>query len=162
MPHKPVADGGAKALTFRLGGRMNRNLDSLPGRTEALIPLVRKTFGDDFTLYADANSSYDVENAIRIGRLMQEHNYAFYEEPVPFDELWETKQVADALAIPIALGEQEFSMRRFQWCIENRAADIIQPDLHYFGGYIRCTKIARMSAAAGMNLVPHMSGGSLG
>ncbi len=139
---KLVADSGAKALKFRLGGRMSRNVDSLPGRTEALIPLVRKTFGDNFTLYADANSSYDVPNAIRIGRLMEEHHYSFYEEPVPFDEIWETKQVADELTIPIALGEQEFSFRRFQWCIENRAADIIQPDLHYFGGYIRCTKVA--------------------
>ena len=93
---------------------------------------------------------------------MEAHNYAFYEEPVPFDEIWECKQVADALTIPIALGEQEFSLRRFQWCIQNRAADIMQPDLHYFGGYIRSMKVARMSAAAGMKVVPHMSGGSLG
>jgi L-alanine-DL-glutamate epimerase-like enolase superfamily enzyme len=157
-----VAECGAKALKFRLGGRMNRNVDSLPGRTEALIPLVRKTFGDDFTLYADANSSYDVPNAVRIGRIMEEHKYAFYEEPVPFDEIWECKQVADALKIPIALGEQEFSFRRFQWTIAERAAQVIQPDLHYFGGFIRCTKVARMAAAAGLTLVPHMSGGSLG
>lgn len=159
---KLVADSGAKALKFRLGGRMSRNVDSLPGRTEALIPLVRKTFGDDFVLYADANSSYDVPNAVRIGRMMEEHKYAFYEEPVEFDDIWGCKQVADTLDIPIALGEQEFSLRRFQWCIENRAADIMQPDLHYFGGYIRCAKVARMAAAAGMTVVPHMSGGSLG
>ena len=159
---KLVADSGAKALKFRLGGRMSRNADSLPGRTEALIPPVRKTFGDAFTLYADANSSYDVKAAIRIGRLMQDHGYGFYEEPVPFDELWETKEVADALDIPIALGEQEFSERRFRWCVENRAADIMQPDLHYYGGYIRSTRVARMAAAAGMTVVPHMSGGSLG
>jgi L-alanine-DL-glutamate epimerase-like enolase superfamily enzyme len=159
---KLVAGSGAKALKFRLGGRMSRNVDSLPGRTEALIPLVRKTFGDQFTLYADANSSYDVPNALRIGRMMEDQHYSFYEEPVPFDEIWETKEVADTLAIPIAMGEQEFSLRRFAWCIQNRAMDIMQPDMHYFGGYIRCTKVARMSAAAGINLVPHMSGGSLG
>jgi L-alanine-DL-glutamate epimerase-like enolase superfamily enzyme len=159
---KLVGNSGAKALKFRLGGRMSKNIDSLPGRSEALIPLVRKAFGDSMTLYADANSSYDVANSIRIGRMMEEHNYGFFEEPVPFDELWETKEVADALTIPIALGEQEFSMRRFAWCIEKRAADIIQPDLHYFGGFVRSTKVARMSAAAGLTVVPHMSGGSLG
>ena len=96
---KLVADSGAKALKFRLGGRMSRNVDSLPGRSEALIPLARKAFGDQFTLYADANSSYDVANSIRIGRMMQEHGYGFFEEPVPFDDLWGTKEVADALGL---------------------------------------------------------------
>jgi L-alanine-DL-glutamate epimerase-like enolase superfamily enzyme len=157
-----VAASGAKALKFRLGGRMSKNVDSRPGRSEALIPLVRKAFGDSMTLYADANSSYDVANSIRMGRMMEEHNYGFFEEPVEFDDLSGTKQVTDSLTIPIALGEQEFSLHRFRWCIENRAADIMQPDLHYFGGYVRSTKVARMAAAAGMTVVPHMSGGSLG
>lgn len=156
---KLVAGSGVRAVKFRLGGRMSRNADSLPGRTETLIPLVRRTFGDAFTLYADSNSSYDVPNAIRIGRMMEEHRYAFYEEPCPFDWLWETKAVADALTIPIAWGEQEFSLRNWQWMIEQRGADIVQPDLHYGGGYIRATKVARMAAAAGMTVVPHMSGG---
>jgi len=152
-----AAETGAKAVKFRLGGRMSRNADSLPGRTEALIPLVRQAFGDALTLYADSNSSYDAPNAIRIGRLLEEHHYAMFEEPCEFDDLWATKQVSDALSIPIGLGEQEFSMRRFQWVIENRAADIIQPDLHYFGGYIRCTRVARMAAAAGMPCTLHLS-----
>jgi L-alanine-DL-glutamate epimerase-like enolase superfamily enzyme len=152
-----VAETGAKAIKFRLGGRMSNNADSLPGRSEALIPLVRKTFGDGMTLYADSNSSYDVPNAIRIGRLMQEYKYAMFEEPCPFDDLWATKQVSDALTIPVGLGEQEFSIRRFQWTIENRVMDIVQPDLHYFGGYIRCTKVARMAAAAGMPCTLHLS-----
>jgi L-alanine-DL-glutamate epimerase-like enolase superfamily enzyme len=157
-----VAGSGAKAIKFRLGGRMNKNADSLPGRTEALIPLVRKTFGDAMTLYADSNSSYDVPNAIRIGRLMEEYGYGFYEEPCPFDHLWETKEVADALNIPVAGGEQEFSMRNWQWAIEQRGLDVVQPDLHYGGGYIRATQVARMAAAVGMTVVPHMSGGGLG
>jgi L-alanine-DL-glutamate epimerase-like enolase superfamily enzyme len=153
---------GAKAVKFRLGGRMSNNLDSLPGRTESLIPMVRDAFGADFTLYADSNSSYDVPNAIRIGRLMEEHDYAFFEEPCPFDHLWETKQVADALRIPVAGGEQEFSMRRFRWAIANRAIDVAQPDLHYFGGYLRTIRVARMANASGMPCTVHMSGSGLG
>ena len=82
-----VAETGAKALKFRLGGRMSKNADSLPGRTERLIPLVRETFGPEMTLYADSNSSYDAEQAIRIGRLMEAYDYAFYEEPCEFDHL---------------------------------------------------------------------------
>src|SRR6185369_10232474 len=78
------------------------------------------------------------------------------------DDLWSTKEVADALTIPVAGGEQEFSMHRWRWTIENRGLDIVQPDLHYGGGFIRATQVARMAAAAGMSVVPHMSGGGLG
>jgi L-alanine-DL-glutamate epimerase-like enolase superfamily enzyme len=159
---KLARETGAKAVKFRLGGRMSNNVDSLPGRTEALIPMVRDAFGSAFTLYADSNSSFDVKSAIRIGRLMEEHEYGFFEEPCPFDHLWETKQVADALTIPVAGGEQEFSMRRFRWAIANRAIDIAQPDLHYFGGYLRTIRVARMANAAGMPCTVHMSGSGLG
>ena len=157
-----VSKTGARAIKFRLGGRMSNNRDSLRGRTEALIPLVRREFGDQMTLYADSNSSYDVENAIRIGRLMEDNGYAFFEEPCPFDHIWDTKQVADKLTIPVAGGEQEFSMRRFRWAIQNRGVDIVQPDLHYFGGFIRSTRVARMAAVAGMSCTVHMSGAGLG
>jgi L-alanine-DL-glutamate epimerase-like enolase superfamily enzyme len=159
---KLVAGSGVRAIKFRLGGRMSRNADSLPGRTERLIPLARKAFGDGMTLYADSNSSYDAKEAIRIGRIMEAHGYGFYEEPCEFDDLWSTKEVADALAIPVAGGEQEFSLHRWHWMIAQRGVDIVQPDLHYGGGFIRATKVARMAAAAGMTVVPHMSGGGLG
>lgn len=160
--HRLAEETGGNALKFRLGGRMSRNADSLAGRSEALIPRVREAFGDDFTLYADSNSSYDVPNAIRIGRLMEESDYGFFEEPCPFDHLWETKRVADALKIPIAGGEQEFSMRRFRWVIAHRAVDVVQPDLHYFGGYLRVIRVARMANAVGLPCTVHMSGSGLG
>ena len=125
---KLMAETGGNAVKFRLGGRMSNNRDSAPRRTERLIALARKELGDQAVLYADSNSSYDVDNAIRIGRLMEEHDYAFFEEPCPFDHLWETRAVTAALEIPIAGGEQEFSMRRFRWSIENQVVDIVQPD----------------------------------
>jgi len=152
-----VAESGAKALKFRLGGRMSRNADSLPGRTEALIPLVREAFGPGMTLYADANSSYDVGNAVRVGRLMEGHGYAFYEEPCEFDRLEDTKAVADALRIPVAWGEQESSEYRFRWVIANRGVDVVQPDLHYYGGLIRSMRVARMAHEAGMLSVSNRS-----
>jgi L-alanine-DL-glutamate epimerase-like enolase superfamily enzyme len=157
-----VAESQAKALKFRVGGRMSRNADSLPGRTERLIPLVRETFGPGMTIYADSNSSYDVPEAIRVGRLMEKYDYGFYEEPCRFDHLEDTKAVTDALRIPVACGEQEFSEYGFRWIIANHAVDIVQPDLHYHGGFIRSLRVARMSHAAGLLCTPHMSGSGLG
>ena len=94
----------AEAVKFKVGGRMSA--PEFPrGRTDKLIPLVRKTLGDKIVISADSNGSYDVDEAIRVGKIMEEYNFDFYEEPVPFDWYEETKQVADALTIPIAGGE---------------------------------------------------------
>ena len=156
---KLVEETGAKAVKFRVGGRMSRNADAMPGRTEKLIPLSRKTLGDSIAIHADSNSSYDPPKAIEVGRMLEDIGAVYFEEPCPFDHLEDTKKVADALAIPVAGGEQEYSQRRFRWMIENRGVDIVQPDLHYYGGLIRSTRVARMAAVAGMPTTVHISGG---
>jgi L-alanine-DL-glutamate epimerase-like enolase superfamily enzyme len=152
----------ARALKIKIGGRMSHNADYPKGRTEKLIPLVRKTFGDEMTIYADSNGSYDANEAIRIGKILEEYKCDFYEEPTPFDWYEETKQVKDALSIPIAGGEQEPSMHNFRWLIGNRALDIVQPDMFYFGGMVRSMKVAQMANAFGMSCVPHISGSGIG
>ena len=159
---RQVYESGAKALKFKVGGRMSHNKEHPPGRTEALIPLVRKTFGENMVIYADSNGSYDAAEAIRIGRILEEYKCDFYEEPVPFDWYEETKQVADALSVPIAGGEQEPSMHNFRWLIGNHALDIVQPDIFYFGGMIRSMKVARMAESLGKSCIPHISGSGLG
>jgi len=156
-----VAETGAHAIKFRLGARMRYD-DASTRRDLAMIPLTRKTFGDAMAIHADANSSYDVATALRIGTMMQEHGFAFLEEPVPFDSYDETRTIADALPIPVAGGEQESSLRRFRWMVEHRGVDVVQPDLFYFGGLIRSIRVARMAAVAGMPCTPHMSDGGLG
>jgi L-alanine-DL-glutamate epimerase-like enolase superfamily enzyme len=154
-----LEETGCDAIKFRLGGRMSNNADSLPGRSEALIRLARERLGEKVTLFADANGSYDGAHGIRIGRLMEEVNAGFFEEPCPFDWLEETRQVNDALTIPVAGGEQESSQWRFRWLIANRAVAIVQPDLHYYGGFIRSARVARMAAVAGLPVSLHLSGG---
>ncbi len=156
---KLVAQSGAKAVKFRIGGRMSRNADAMPGRTEKLIPLVRKSFGDAIDIHADSNSSYDPPLAIKTGRMLEDIKAVYYEEPCPFDHLEDTKVVADALTIPVAGGEQEYSDWRFRWMIANRGVDIVQPDLHYYGGMIRSVRVARMAALAKMPTTVHISGG---
>ena len=156
-----VDETGARAIKFRLGARMRYD-DASTRRDLALIPLTRRTFGDAMTIYADANGSYDIPTALKIGRVMHEHRLAFLEEPVPFDYYDETKQIADDLTLPVAGGEQESSLRRFRWMVERRGVDVVQPDLFYFGGFIRSIRVARMAAAGGIPCTPHMSGGGLG
>ncbi len=154
-----IAETGAKAVKFRVGGRMSRNADAMPGRTEKLISLSRQVLGDGIAIHADSNSSYDPPQAIEVGRMLEDIGAVYFEEPCPFDHLEDTKRVTEALTIPVAGGEQEFSQRRFRWMIANRGVDIVQPDLQYYGGLIRSTRVARMAELAGMPTTVHISGG---
>ena len=156
---KLLEESGAKAVKYRVGGRMSRNADALPGRTDKLIPLSRKTLGDSIDIHADSNSSYDPQHAIKVGRMLEEIKAVYFEEPCQFDHLEETKVVTDTLTIPVAAGEQEYSDWRFRWMIANRGVDIVQPDLYYYGGMIRSVRVARMAQVAKMPTITHISGG---
>ncbi len=159
---KSVASIDARALKIKIGGRM-KVVDQVPDRTRKLVPMVAEALGERCALYADANSSYlSVKKAIEVGRMLEAHNYSFYEEPVPFDYLDETRRVADALDIPVAWGEQESSQWRFKWMVENSGVRVFQPDLFYYGGLIRSLRVARMAATKGLDCTPHISGGGLG
>lgn len=152
---------GAKAVKFKVGARM-RTTEPSNARDKQLIPLMRDAFGPDKVIYADANCSYSVDEAVYFGRLMEAHDYGFFEEPVRFDDVEGTRRVAAALSIPIAGGEQESSLYRFEWLIANKALQIVQPDLIYFGGLVRSMRAARMADVAGVKCVPHISPRGLG
>jgi L-alanine-DL-glutamate epimerase-like enolase superfamily enzyme len=151
-----VEQTGAKAVKFKIGGRMSDNRDAAPGRTDRILELAAKKLAGKVTLMADANGSYDAPNAIAIGKRLQEMKYLWFEEPCPWEELSETKKVADALEMKIAFGEQDSSLWLFQWMIENKVIDVVQPDLNYNGGFIRAARVARMARKANsMWICPH-------
>ncbi len=152
---RAVEQTGGRAVKFKIGGRMSRNADAYPGRTERMMELARKKLGDKMVLYTDANGSYNAAKAIEVGRWLESLNVQFFEEPCPFEELSDTRRVADALRMAVAGGEQDASLWRFQWMIENRVVDIVQPDLNYNGGLIRAARVARMARAAKIPIVPH-------
>ncbi len=154
----------AKEIKIRIGGgHMTNNIENPPRRTEKIIPLFRKTFGDKMDISADSNGSYTVDEAIRVGKMLEEYGIIRYEEPVPYDYYEECKQVADALKVPISGGEQDQSFHQMRWMLVNDGLDIIEPDVFYFGGMIRSMKIARIAEACGnKQCTPHMTGGRLG
>jgi L-alanine-DL-glutamate epimerase-like enolase superfamily enzyme len=152
---KAAQISGAKAVKFKIGGRMSRNLDAYPGRTETMMSLARKRLGDAFIIKADANGSYNAAKGIEVGRMLESLHCDFFEEPCPWEELSETKKVADALTMKVAGGEQDASTWRFQWMVENKVVDIVQPDLNYNGGFIRACRVAKIARAHGVPIVPH-------
>jgi L-alanine-DL-glutamate epimerase-like enolase superfamily enzyme len=161
-----VAQYDVSAIKMKIGymfaGSKNIHDPGLPGKSEKLIPLLRKQYGTGWTLYADSNGYYDVEGAVKIGKILEENDFAYFEEPVMYDHSTDIKEVADRLTIPVANGEQDQSFYNFRWLLANDGMEIVQPDNYYFGGFIRSMKVARMAHAFGKQCTPHMSGGALG
>jgi len=146
---------GFDAFKFRVGAECGHDVDEWPGRTEEIVPTMRKTLGGDIALLVDANSGFSASRAIEVGYLLQEHGISHYEEPCPYWELEQTKAVRDALEIDVTGGEQDCWIPTWKQMIAMRAVDIVQPDVCYLGGIVRTLRVAKMAAQAGMPCTPH-------
>ena len=152
---------GFDAFKVRAGAEVGRNQDEWPGRTEEIIPMMRLELGDSVDLLIDANSCYTPERAIEVGLMLEDNGFCHYEEPCPYWELEQTKQVTDTLSIDITGGEQDCEIPTWQRMIDMRAVNIVQPDILYLGGMSRTLDVCRMAEAAGLPVTPHCANLSL-
>ncbi len=152
---------GFDAFKVRVGAECGRDRDEWDGRTEEIIPTIRRAMGEGAALLVDANSGFGVERAIAVGQMLQDNGYEHFEEPCPYWELEQTAQVTAALEIAVTGGEQDCDLPTWRRMIAMRAVDVIQPDVLYLGGMIRSMQVARMGAEAGLPCTPHCANLSL-
>ena len=146
---------GFDAFKVRVGAECGQDRDEWPGRTEAIIPAMRRSLGADAALLVDGNSGFSPGRAIAVGHLLQDHGYEHFEEPCPYWELEQTAEVAAALSMAVAGGEQDWDLQNWRRMITLGSVDIVQPDVLYVGGMIRAMQVARMGHAAGLPCTPH-------
>lgn len=146
---------GFDAFKFRVGSEVGHDKDEWRGRTEEIVPRIRQALGSDTTLLVDANSCYSPTRAIEVGHLLQSEGISHYEEPCPYWEFEQTKQVTDALFIDVTGGEQDCELDNWKRMIDSRVVDIIQPDICYLGGLTRTLRVAAMANSAGIACTPH-------
>lgn len=156
-----LLESKAKAVKMRVGLPGQLDKDSKAGN-EKLIKLARETFGDGMVLGCDGNNKFSADGAIRMGKILEDYKYTWWEEMVPFGWYDEIKKVHDALNIKIYTGESESHISTFRWLVANDAVDTVQPDQLYFGGLIRSIRVARMAAEFGIEFVPHITQYGLG
>jgi D-galactarolactone cycloisomerase len=141
---------GFKAVKLKVGFGV--------GEDAAMTRAVRAAIGPGVALMIDANHAYDAVAAIRLGRLIEEHDIGWFEEPVPPEDAAGYRAVKTAISIPIAGGECEFTRFGFRDLLVARALDIVQPDTCAAGGLSECKKIADMAQTFGVRYNPHVWG----
>ena len=146
---------GYDAFKFRVGAECGRDVDEWPGRSEEIVKVMRRAIGEGPALLVDGNSGFSPKRAIELGRLLEDNGISHFEEPCPYWEIEQTKEVTDALNIDVAGGEQDCMIQIWRHMIERRAVDIIQPDVCYLGGLTRTLQVARMGEEAGLPCTPH-------
>ena len=122
------------------------------------VAAVRRAIGDDILFAVDANCGYDVGTAIAVGREIGRNDLLWFEEPISADDVEGHVEIRRALGMRIAGAEQYRGRWAFRRMIQERALDIIQPDVCVCGGFTEYRKIAAMASANHVRVIPHMFG----
>jgi L-alanine-DL-glutamate epimerase-like enolase superfamily enzyme len=122
---------------------------------------VRKYAGDGFPLLFDRVGGYTRDEAIKVGRVLDQQNYVSYEDPIPTNDIDGLAQLAQALDLPITIGEFIFSPYDFTEYIRRGACDVVRFIVDNIGGITGGMKVARLAECFGMECQPHNWGTAL-
>ncbi|OLC15187.1 MAG: hypothetical protein AUH29_08440 [Candidatus Rokubacteria bacterium 13_1_40CM_69_27] len=120
------------------------------------VEAVRKAVGDGVRLMVDVNQKLDVLGNIRQAQLLEDLDLVWYEEPVLADDIAACAEVARAIRIPVATGENNYTRFEFRELIERRAARYLMPDVCRAGGFSETLKIGHLAAAHQVTVSPHV------
>jgi len=150
-----LAEKGFKVIKLRMQIREN-NLNPEPDPVIPYYKAVKKALGDDVELFVDPNEGYTAYRAIQIGRELQdEYGMRYFEAPCPEEAHRETRQVVDALDIPVLSGEKAYNRWQFRDLILNGNPDMLNPDISKAGGISEGMKIASLCNVFHKQIVPH-------
>lgn len=148
------------AIKIRWDGDRTRQDHDIPGDI-AKAKAVRKLVGDAFPLAFDANNQYSVGGAIRVGRVLEDLGYVWFEEPVQHYDVRAMGEVAQRLDITVSAGEQTYTTQALVDLI-NAGVRMVQPDIVKMGGITGLMQCASICFAHGVELVPHQTQPTIG
>ena len=125
----------------------------------ACVAAMREAVGPDVAIKIDAHSNFDVPLSIEVARRLEPQDLSWYEEPIPPERVAETKQIHDAVVQPIAGGEFLFGMDGFAPLCQQRAVDVVMPDVKHCGGLAEARRIAAIADLHGVAVSPHNPSG---
>ena len=121
----------------------------------ARLSAVRDAVGDGFEIMTDANQSFSLAESIRRARMLEDYGIAWFEEPMPADNVAAHAELARSTSVPIAVGESLYSLAQFQAYLNSGAASIVQVDVARIGGITPWLKVAALAESFGVTVCPH-------
>ena len=127
-----------------------------PRENRKRVEAVRRAVGDGVRMMVDVNQRLDVLGNIRQAALLEDLDLVWYEEPVLADDIAACAEVAHAIRIPVATGENNYTRFEFRELIERRAARYLMPDVCRALGFSETLRIGRLAAAHQVAVSPHV------
>lgn len=122
----------------------------------AACQAVREAVGPDFVLMIDPAGAYQQEDALKVGRAIEQLDYLWFEEPLRDWDIHGYKMLADKLDIPVMALEvipgAVYSKTEY---ITQRAVDIVRGDISFTGGVGQVMKTAHLAEAFGLQMEIH-------
>jgi L-alanine-DL-glutamate epimerase-like enolase superfamily enzyme len=122
------------------------------------VARVRQEVGSEIPLAADHFGQIDINSCIRLGRALESYQMAWLEDMVPWQYPEMLKQITEAINVPTLTGEDIFCLSGFKPLIDQRAVDMIQPDLATAGGILETKKIGDYAQERGIPMAMHFAG----
>ena len=142
-------EAGYRAVKLRIGDTVRDDI----ARMEA----VRRAFGEELDVLADANTAYRLEDARRVMPAMDALNMGWLEEPFPPHDRRAYAQARGYGRTPLAAGENHFTRFEFAPLLDDGAVGVWQPDLSKCGGITEALRIAAIASAHKIPVHPHSS-----
>jgi len=121
----------------------------------ARLRAVREAVGDGFEIMTDANQCFDVAEAIRRARRFEPLDLAWFEEPLPAEDLGGHVRLAASTSLPIAVGESMYALQHFREYLQRDACAIVQVDVARIGGITPWLKVAHLAESFNVAVCPH-------
>jgi L-alanine-DL-glutamate epimerase-like enolase superfamily enzyme len=127
----------------------------------ANLETARSALGDGFTLYADANQGWSLDEAIGFGPLLRDVDVEWVEEPVRGDRLTDLERFSGHTGVPVATGENLYRAEAFWDYAASPAVHVLQPDVSKTGGLTEARAICALATVRGKQVIPHLYGGAV-
>ncbi|GAA2009304.1 mandelate racemase/muconate lactonizing enzyme family protein [Nocardioides kribbensis] len=155
LPLEELVTGCATAVAAGAGGvkvKIGR-----PSRAEDAerLQAVRDAIGPHAELMVDANQAFDLGEALLRARDLEAVGAAWFEEPLPADDVRGHERLAAATSVPVAVGESLYSPGQFAEYLARGAATVVQPDVARVGGITPWLRIAQAAQAHHVPVCPH-------